>query len=478
MHQERNHNSIINVFLKKLIMKRKLLFTLLLVFNMGFVFTSNLMAQMVLEFNTNLSWGTTVTLPLYGTVNVTVDWGDGNSESFVTIGDKSHTYTAEGVYTVSISGALTQFGSGDQYNNAKKLVKVTSFGNLGLTSLNGAFDMASNLVEVPTILPATITNLSSSFQSTGQTSITGLDSWDVSNVENMYFMFCAADIFNQDISSWDVSNVTNMKGMFYSAHAFNQPLNSWDVSKVTNMVNMFNSAYTFNQPLNSWDVSSVLYMSDMFQLAKAFNQPLNDWDVSNVRYMILMFSGTNSFNQPLNDWDVSRVRDMWGMFSGAVAFNQPLNDWDVSRVRDMLWMFEDAIVFNQPLNNWDVHHVKSMWGMFDGALSFDQPLNDWDVSNVKFMNNMFHDVTLSTANYSSLLISWATLDLYDGVSFDGGLSKYNPGAAEDARTAIIADHSWTITDAGLEIPPVPLSNWSIIFAILLIGTVIWFRWFK
>ena len=32
---------------------------------------------MVLEFNTTMSDGTTVTLPLNGLVDVTVDWGDG-----------------------------------------------------------------------------------------------------------------------------------------------------------------------------------------------------------------------------------------------------------------------------------------------------------------------------------------------------------------------------------------------------------------
>ena len=45
---------------------------LVLVFMMIMLFamSTSLMAQMTLEFNTNLSAGTTVTLPLYGTVDV------------------------------------------------------------------------------------------------------------------------------------------------------------------------------------------------------------------------------------------------------------------------------------------------------------------------------------------------------------------------------------------------------------------------
>ena len=41
------------------------------------------------------------------------------------------------------------------------------------------------------------------------------------------------------IESWDVSNVTDMYGMFAYCENFNQPLNSWDVSSVTDMSWMF-----------------------------------------------------------------------------------------------------------------------------------------------------------------------------------------------------------------------------------------------
>ena len=66
------------------------------------------------------------------------------------------------------------------------------------------------------------------------------------------------------IESWNVSNVTDMYGMFYGCKNFNQPLNNWDVSSVTNMNWMFAYCTNFNQPLNNWDVSSVTNMSWMF----------------------------------------------------------------------------------------------------------------------------------------------------------------------------------------------------------------------
>ncbi|MDG5814299.1 hypothetical protein QA601_04365 [Chitinispirillales bacterium ANBcel5] len=35
--------------------------------------------SLTLEFDTRLSEGTTIVLPLRGTVNVTIDWGDGSA---------------------------------------------------------------------------------------------------------------------------------------------------------------------------------------------------------------------------------------------------------------------------------------------------------------------------------------------------------------------------------------------------------------
>lgn len=213
--------------LKQTIFIKLTLLLLALIINTG------LIAQMTLEYDLDLSIGTTITLPLYGTVNVTVDWGDGNSESFTTTGDKDHTYATGGTKTVSITGSLTQYGNGVAYDNADKLVKVNSFGNIGLTTLYGAFYGTSNLIEVPTTLPGTITSLYGAFQETGQATITGLSSWDVSKVTYMRNLFLDASAFNQDLSSWDVSSVENMRSMFNRANNFNQPLNNWDVSSVT-----------------------------------------------------------------------------------------------------------------------------------------------------------------------------------------------------------------------------------------------------
>ena len=72
-----------------------------------------------------------------------------------------------------------------------------------------------------------------------------ISKWDVSNVEDMGWMFCRSQ-FNGDISQWDVSNVVNMSCMFHKSK-FKGDISGWNVSKVRSMYNMFK-----NSPLEGY----------------------------------------------------------------------------------------------------------------------------------------------------------------------------------------------------------------------------------
>lgn len=129
---------------------------------------------------------------------------------------------------------------------------------------------------------------------------------DTSAIDCMAFLF--QDSTRRDfngIESWNVSNVTDMSYMFQNTKSFNQPLNSWNVSKVTDMNDMFAGAKSFNQPLDSWDTSNVTDMARMFYNATSFNQPLESWDISNVEDIDYMLNGAESFDQSLDSWNLT-----------------------------------------------------------------------------------------------------------------------------------------------------------------------------
>lgn len=280
--------------------------------------TCDAQGPMTLVYNTNLIAGNTITLPLRDTVNVTVDWGDGTTSSSTTSGDISKTYSSKGTYTVKIYGTVSRFGRDDTNSStgAVALTKVLSLGQIGLTSLQWAFNGCSNLIVVPDTLPPTITSLRQTFRNCS--SFNGL-------IPN-----------NQTFNSWNTSNVTNMEGIFLNCSSFNTSINSWNTSNVTTMVSMFQGASSFNQPLSSWNTSKVTTMAQMFYNASSFNQPLtrsgNIWNTSLVTVMTGMFQNASSFNQNLSGWCVSYFNS-----SGPVSRLPPTNfdtgatSWTLSR---------------------------------------------------------------------------------------------------------------------------------------------------
>ena len=239
-------------------------------------------------------------LPLIntGTINFTINWGDGTTNTITSWNQAEtlHTYATPGQYYITITSGIIK---GWQFGGVGDAVKLIEIFNWEVWNINtsdtfyGCSNLISNATNAPTI---STTNLSSTFY--------------------------GCSLFNGPVNSWNVSGVTNMTLMFGEAFAFNQPLNNWDVSSVTNMTQMFFSATSFNQPLNNWDVSSVTNMFAMFNVATAFNQPLDNWNVSNVTNMHSLFKGiNNAFNQNIGGWNISNVT----VFTDFMAFKTPAN---------------------------------------------------------------------------------------------------------------------------------------------------------
>ncbi|QVJ96676.1 DUF285 domain-containing protein [Mycoplasma mycoides subsp. capri] len=140
----------------------------------------------------------------------------------------------------------------------------------------------ATIKKVPNVLPKQITSLKNAFENNINITISGIEHWDTSRIEDMQWMFFEAKNFNQPIGNWDVSNVIDMNGMFYGATSFNQDISEWNVSNVTDMWGMFYGAENFNQPIGKWDVSNVKNKNNMLFGAKSFNQDLSNWDTTNV----------------------------------------------------------------------------------------------------------------------------------------------------------------------------------------------------
>lgn len=381
----------------------------------------------------------------------TIDWGDGNIEFVSMAGEKAHTYVVADEYTVSVDGLFTAFGNRNLPipNSNTNLKEIVSFGNVGLTSLQGCCSgLGTSLVSVPNSIPTTVTNLILMFSywnyDTTSGKLDNIQYWDTSNVTNMSSMFFNSPVFNINIENWDTGNVTDMSGMLGQNITtngldaiFNQNIGNWNTSNVTNMSGLFEGAVSFDQDISSWNTTNVTDMSFMFQRAFNFNQDIGNWNTSNVTTMISMFAGQRLlslytlFDQDISSWDTGNVTNMTsmfdssnfnsliftdtssvttmnGMFKGAPNFNQNIGIWDTSNVTDMKQMFYLAGVFNQNIGNWQTSNVTDMEQMFYGANNFNQDLSGWCVTNIPIKPFEFDEFATSWTGGSATRPQWGT----------------------------------------------------------------------
>ena len=402
----------------------------------------------------------TVSLPLTsnGVYDFGVDWGDGSQDQITSYNQSevTHQYSSTGIYTISITGGITgwKFGGGGDNN---KITNISQWGPLtlnndvafyGCTGLEVSTTDSLKFIDSPLPLANwSLNKLLFSFFYVGHSDYTGTSS-----------------MTGCDASVWDISDMTYMRG-FLGYCGINSDLGSWDVSNVTEMGLMFSSASFDNggsPSITGWDVSNVTGMNSMFAYhlssnPTGFNQPIGSWDVSNVSEFQQMFNSNAWFDQDIGDWDMSSAHDLDFMFGGwppnsPCIFNNGGSDniknWNfTSNMQRLPYVFHGNTRFNQPIGSWDVSNVYMFSAMFKNASAFDQDLGSWDVTSALHMQDFMLGVTLSTANYDSLLNGWGPQNVNNNININFGNSRYSSSSSY-WRNHLVNSHGWTITDGG------------------------------
>ena len=161
-------------------------------------------------------------LKIGGDANVEINWGDGTVETLVTENSFSypfHQYATTGLYTVTITGVLPQFGGdfsiGIGTGMGQGFIKEVVQWNNTTTNFSWAFEDEDQLTEVPSALPPGVTTTRGMFR--GCTSLigAGIGGWNVSSVTDMSSMFYET-LFDQDLSGWCVTNISTEPENFAS----------------------------------------------------------------------------------------------------------------------------------------------------------------------------------------------------------------------------------------------------------------------
>ena len=219
-----------------------------------------------------------------GATNLTVDWGDGNSDVITTYNqaELTHGYDASGTYQISLSGSFEGITSPNN-NDRLKIMSIDNWGTIQFKNMNSAFSGCANMVGLYTDKP------------------------DTSLCTNMESTFAGCTLFNSNVD-FDMSLNTDLEAFLYNTTNFNQPIN-WVTPNVETFFRTFSFMTNFNSPVTIDGFLSVTNVRNgctgMFEWSPAFNSPLTFSDFSNVPNVNNMFNGATNFNQDISDLDIS-----------------------------------------------------------------------------------------------------------------------------------------------------------------------------
>lgn len=250
----------------------------------------------------------TVVLPLDGTVNVTIDWGDGSGAESVSEPMPVHVYAEEGEYVVTVKGSVTGLNNLNvsyKYNKST-ITEVLQWGQLGLTSLESAFELNKALVSV--VLPeegafANVTTTEGMFEScSALVSIpAGLIDQCTLN-ESVASMFYGCKLLTSIPTGFfdSCSKVTSMKATFSGCEALAEiPAGLFDnLTAATDLSNLFFNCDALETiPDGLFDkMTEVTAMSSLFSGCvglKSIPEGLFD-NMTKVTTMTGLFSGCTS----------------------------------------------------------------------------------------------------------------------------------------------------------------------------------------
>jgi len=204
-----------------------------------------------------------------------------------------------------------------------------------------------------------------------------LDTWDVSNIKNMWNMFYGTyNLKDVDFSWWNTSNVTNMYWMFYNASGFSElDLSSFDTSKVENMSQMFRWANNLK----------TVYASDKFTTTS-----LLSWDN--------MFSGATSivwwnwtiFDSSKINQEYARIDKPWVLWYFTKASNKKYKidyelNWWIINWEIRMYTIGDSFVLQNPIREW----YEFIWWTWSNWLipEVEVKINSWTKWDLKFTAN-------------------------------------------------------------------------------------------
>ena len=146
---------------------------------------------------------------------------------------------------------------------------------------------------------------------------------DISELDNLSYIFYTLNMEVVDISGWNTSNVITMENMFSFCDKLKNiiGIENLDVSKLQRANAMFYGCKNLVElDLTNWNPISLENMSNMFYNCSNLKMIKNieNWQLPNIKIVRKMFCNCVKLNVDLSNWDLTNIKDDF-MKTGIVA---------------------------------------------------------------------------------------------------------------------------------------------------------------
>ena len=324
-------------------------------------------------------------------------------------------------YVESLEGIFFNSGKDDSTLNLGTNFNAPRLSNLRATFMYSSFKTIQNFDKLNTSKVKTMAHL---FENSAAYDTLDLSSLDLSNTDNISYMFAGQNFKESDLNKIDTSNVKDMSGLFFNNSNESLNTNGLETNKLTNASNMFADMTELTElNITNLNTSNVEDMSHMFAndiiLSNVDLSNLNTSKVKNFDYMF--YGAAENGTLDIRNFNTSNAESMSYMFAMNAftgAQNSPtirgLDNLNTSKVKNMSHMFEETVdktgITTFALPSFDTSNVEDMSYMFAQAEYEKIDVSNFNTSKVKNMSHMFENVYMP---YNPVLYEIIGLDSFD-----------------------------------------------------------------
>lgn len=262
-----------------------------------------------------------------------------------------------------------------------------------------------------------ITDMSGLFEDSEREDFSGIENWDVSNVENMSYMFCNSK-FDHDLSKWKLSSLRDASHMFKGS-LFSGDLSSWEKWMSFDKINLdgiAENAVCFEIPKN-WNLSEEKFLTAIHSSICGSHKEgywpdlISDNEDAVQEAVSIITKAVQLYKEYSGKINLPNIYRPWSeddLKKLCEVSTVGLDEINVSDVEDFSYIFKNSTRKSNEfkgIEQWDVSNGRRFFSMFENA-KINEDLSSWNIKDKAFIQDIFKNSKMSENNLNKTLNEW------------------------------------------------------------------------